>query len=459
MADDEVFGDFEICEVLIADAPVCVEKLEDPVFLCCDNCKRWDYVDPLDNDPGWVNESTADFDDGLTDQNLVYHDVHRGNHISLQSNLLALRVRKEEPPIPVSDPHEGLNVSEIHIRPSYGWKKKYCLLTYGERDTSKEAWEQKLVVCKTCRLYITGRHSEEDDFNDNEQERTWLRKNVEHKAFKSSEEGKAQDKRLSTFNYFWPAYMWVLMTNNNVLRFQYFEMWKLMPTLLRNWWVESLVRRRGWKHCPGGISKMVRSITESSNRLCFVRAREPNFFLTDEAFNDRMPSLTKIYVEGESRDYFDHDPRLIDARFSFDEHCPYSTCSFDYPTPYFVCGNYEYVHNLFWKHKNDAKSVSFFLNEVMSHCAVKCPYGCNEFIFDAGTVDYYSILHEFLDAIVSNGCTMVRNLNLLSFQLLLLFLTRKSLSASNHRTRKNEYYSWCEERLFETRRASLFLPE
>ena len=232
-----------------------VSTLSSPEFYFCENCMRCSFSD-VDDD--LVNEGSESHSNtsGATNKCIVNWTPmfsvgsHQEKH---KANALGVRL-----------PFYWLDVEKIVKRPKFSYRAKFCFI---DPVTPKDMQGHKkyMWVCKCCRIYITGRYSSRDEYcisrernvSEDTLHRRWRDGNTFYEEWLKVHKKDIQKTRDNERNW-WPAYMWMILSNDNVLKVNADMVWKLLPMRLRCFWHESLMRRKAWIHNPGASTAKLR---------------------------------------------------------------------------------------------------------------------------------------------------------------------------------------------------------
>ncbi len=182
-------------------------------------------------------------------------------------------------------PEYDLSIEKIAKRPNFHWSRQYCHLRYSENQ-DVERYDDYMLLCKTCRVYITGRNSDDDLFptrrrrsTDKSVETAWKKQNEEYLRWRDRNQ-KSINLATNRRKYYWPAYLWLLLTDDTMLRIGAHRLWTMLPCLFRCYWFESLLRRKGWiyrcvlKH--GDLNRLRIERRKRVSRCCSFFQRATN---------------------------------------------------------------------------------------------------------------------------------------------------------------------------------------
>ena len=232
-----------------------------------------------------------------------------GDDLSLQSDDAVVNVRHDftvergdnfARPIDVVLHKDDLEIDTLVKLPKFRWLGKFCFIDRPKTIKSGgQPWCETMDLCRQCREYITGRFHASDEFPNVPSKTKWIAQNNAYDIWRKDNK-KEWDAKNSRQCY-WPARVWILLCDDRVLEIQARLLWSMLPMVMRGWWHESIIRRKGWIFCPGGKLKPSRKRMKTSRQSKygqFIEASMPVLADSDnrtDLYGDR--SLNRVLRE------------------------------------------------------------------------------------------------------------------------------------------------------------------
>jgi len=417
-------------------------SLEGPIFEKCENCYRWNcQEDELEVDEnGWNRNEARDNMSAVASDAALCNWVNHPFTISQGERIKSPRGVLQE---------TFLKITRIVKRPNFRWRGSFCFIQPPKQPKNHaKPWKESMNLCHHCKVYITGRDAEHDEFHERDASRApWNAANNEYDQWKSDHSSQWQKYTAST-TYHWPAKLWLLLCHERILTYQARDLWTMFPTSMRAWWHESVIRQKRWIFAPGARTEALKKKYIRSRLVDYapinVQTREPNEledFYDCPLVDGWIAKVQALRTEQHDLDHdmtfgrnmtsyhrsisqcywtckgFDSDPdKRHRHTFQFRNNPPareainpYAGCSYECPPPLFIDGSTEYLEAIKCKNMNVTSSLIHFFDKHLSLCNVKCPFGCNSFLFDCGVIDFEVVLFRYMDPIVNCKGTIQGN--------------------------------------------------
>jgi len=274
-------------------------RLTGPLFKCCENCHRWSCEE----------RDMEELDFQVVSEKNMKEMRSNGDDLSLQSDDAVVNVRHDftvergdnvARPIDVVLHKDNLEIDTLVKLPKFRFLGTFCFIDRPKTIKSGgQPWCDTMDLCRQCREYITGRFHESDEFPNVPSKTKWIAQNNAYDIWRKDNK-KEWDAKNSRQCY-WPAHVWILLCDDRVLEIQARFLWSMLPMVMRGWWHESIIRRKGWIFCPGGKLKPSRKRMKTSRQSKygqFIEASMPVLADSDnrtDLYGDR--SLNRIVPE------------------------------------------------------------------------------------------------------------------------------------------------------------------
>ena len=251
------------------------ESLQGPIFEKCENCCRWNcQEDELEFDNnGWNRNEARD------NMSAVASDAALYNWVNVNPQFTIPQGERIKSPRGVLQ-ETFLKITRIVKRPKFRWKGGFCFIKPPKQPKNHaEPWKESMDLCHHCKVYITGRDAEQDEFHGRYAfHASWNAANNEYDQWKSDHRKQWQGTGFS--KYHWPAQLWLLLCHERMLNCEAQNLWTMFPTSMRAWWHESVIRQKRWIFAPGARTEGLKKEYIKSRLVDYapinVQAFEPN---------------------------------------------------------------------------------------------------------------------------------------------------------------------------------------
>jgi len=255
---------FPCKEILITT--MCDEDVEDwvdkfglkgPLFICCENCHHWNFLDP---------DMTALEAGRITDDNVREMKNSNDNDVSIASddtvdnishNFTASEEDGSSGKLDVMVCSSAFEIWTVVKRPKFRWRGQLCNINQPASVKNGMPWDESMDLCRECRMYITGCEDDSDIFPEKRWKTQWINGNRAYEEWK--ENNLRQWKDTNTNQFYWPSYFYLLLCDDRVLDIDAKLLWTMLLMVMRCWWHETIIRRKGWIYCPVAKTKTARN--------------------------------------------------------------------------------------------------------------------------------------------------------------------------------------------------------